>query len=321
MASKDIIMNNDPVTRRTALKTLVWVSGGAVVTMVSGWPFKGPSMAMAKSPKTGFIVEGVGQQDGYSIRILLKKVFDATGGISRFISRGDVVALKPNLSWARRPELAATTNPELLKAMVELCIEAGAKKVRIVDHTIHDARRCFAITEAGKVAKETGADLVYPRSSLMKRMKIHGRRLDIWPIFVPLVEADKVINMPIAKHHSLSNLTIGMKNWIGGVGGLRSALHQDIHQTVVDLAQFFNPAITLVDAVKILVRNGPSGGSRSDVVTKNTLILSDDPVAADAKASMLFGYKPEELGFIRLAREQGLGIYDFEQLNQKQVIL
>jgi uncharacterized protein (DUF362 family) len=321
MASKDIITNNDPVTRRTALKTLVWVSGGAVVTMVSGWPFKGPSMVMAKSPETGFIVEGVGQQDGYSIGILLKKVFDATGGISRFISRGDVVALKPNLSWARRPELAATTNPELLKAMVELCIEAGAKKVRIVDHTIHDARRCFAITEAGKVAKETGADLVYPRSSLMKRMKIRGRRLDIWPIFVPLVEADKVINMPIAKHHSLSNLTIGMKNWIGGAGGLRSALHQDIHQTVVDLAQFFNPAITLVDAVKILVRNGPSGGSRSDVVTKNTLILSDDPVAADAKASMLFGYKPEELGFIRLAREQGLGIYDFEQLNQKRVIL
>lgn len=321
MTLKYIITKNDPVTRRTALKTLAWISGGAVISMVGGLPLKEPTIVMAESPETGFIVEGIGQQDGYSIGTLLRKVFDAAGGISRFISRGDVVALKPNLSWARRPELAATTNPELLKSMVELCLEAGAKKVRIVDHTIHDARRCFAITEAGKVAKETGADLVYPRSSLMRRMKIRGRRLDIWPVFVPLVEADKVINMPIAKHHSLSNLTIGMKNWIGGVGGRRSALHQDIHQTVVDLAQFFNPSLTLVDAIKILVRNGPSGGSLSDVVPKHTLILSNNPVAVDAKASILFGHKPGELGFIRLAQEQGLGIYDFEQLDQKRVIL
>jgi uncharacterized protein (DUF362 family) len=274
---------------------------------------------MAKDPEKGFIVEGIGRQDGYAIGDLTQKVFDAAGGLSRFISRGDVVALKPNLSWARRPELAATSNPELLKNVIQLCLDAGAKKVRVVDHTIHNARRCFAITGAGKVAKETGADLVYPRSTLMKDMKIHGRRLDVWPVFVPLIEADKVINMPIAKHHSLSSLTIGMKNWIGGVGGRRSALHQDIHQTIVDLTQFFHPTLILVDAIHILTRNGPSGGSPADVKPKHTLILSNDPVAADAKAAMLFGHKPERLGFIQLAQEQGLGTYDFNQLDQKQV--
>ena len=317
----ETLKSNDSITRRTTLKRLFWISGGTIVSLAGGWPLRDPAVALAKDSEKRFIVEGVGLQDGYSIMELTKNVFDAAGGIGQFISRGDVVALKPNLSWARRPELAATTNPELLRCMVQLCLDAGAKKVRIVDNTIHDARRCFAITDAGRVAKETDADLVYPRSTLMKKMKIQGRRLDVWPVFVPLIEADKVINMPIAKHHSLSSLTIGMKNWIGGVGGRRSALHQDIHQTIVDLAQFFKPTLTLVDAIRILTRNGPSGGSLGDVAVKNILILSNDPVAVDARASMLFGHDPKNLRFIQLAQEQGLGIYDFSQLNQKRITL
>jgi len=320
MAQKEIITINDPVSRRTTLKRLLRISGGLALSAFSGYCFKGPGPARAKD-NARFIIEGLGQKDGYSVKELTKMVFEAAGGVSRFISRGDVVVIKPNISWARRPDLAATTNPELLRAVIELCYNAGAKKVRIADNTIESARRCFALTGAGKVAKETGADLVYPRSSLMKRMKIHGHRLDVWPVFVPLKEADKVINLPIAKHHSLCDLTLGMKNWIGAVGGRRNSLHQDIHQTVVDLARFFNPTLTLIDATRVLIRNGPSGGSFSDVIVKNMLILSNDPVAADAKASMLFGYNPGDLGFIKLGRKWGLGTYDFQQLDQEKVIL
>jgi len=280
-----------------------------------------PASVWAGSEKKGFIVEGLGQKEGYAVKELIRKVFDAAGGITGFVSRGDVVAIKPNISWARRPDLAATTNPEVLEGVIELCYEAGAKKVRIADNTIHDARRCFAVTGAGAVAKRTNADLVYPRSSLMKRMKLHGHRLDVWPVFVPLLEADRLINLPIAKHHATSTLTLGMKNWIGAVGGRRNALHQDIHQTIVDLARFFNPTLTLIDATRIMTRNGPSGGSLSDVVIKNTLILSDDQVAADAKASMLFGLSPAQIGHISLGQKWGIGTYDLRQLDQKKVIL
>ena len=171
------------------------------------------------------------------------------------------------------------------------------------------------------VAKKTGADLVYPRSSLMKTMKLGGYRLGSWSVFVPLVEADKLINLPVAKHHSLCNLTLGMKNWIGGVGGSRRSLHQDIHQTIVDLAHFFKPTVTLIDATRIMTKNGPSGGSINDVSVTNTLILSDDPVAADAKATLLFNRKPKEIGFIRIAQKQGLGTYNFQRLHQKKVVL
>ncbi len=312
---------NESMTRRASLKKLLQISAGVALTGLGRWPLSGLGSVWAEAGKRGFIVEGVGQTKGYAVKELTRKVFDAVGGITQFVSKGDVVVIKPNISWARRPELAATTNPEVMEAVIELCQEAGAKKVRIADHTIHKARRCFAITGAGMVAKKTGADLVYPRSSLMKEMKIQGQRLDVWPVFVPLVEADKVINLPVAKHHSLSSLTLGMKSWIGAVGGRRSSLHQDIHQTIVDLAQFFKPTVTLIDATRIMTKNGPSGGSLSDVAIKNTLILSNDPVAADASGAKLFDYTPEKIGFIRLGQKWGLGTYDFQKLDQKKVVL
>ena len=307
------------MTRRESIRKLLQLSGGIALGGAAVWTV--PLSALAETKNSGFIVEGIGQAQGYSVKELTRKVFDAAGGIHSFISKGDVVAIKPNISWARRYELAATTNPEVLEAVVELCQEAGAKKIRIADNTIHDARRCFALSGAGLVAQKTGTDLVHPRSSLMKKMNLKGNRLDVWPVFVPLVEADKLINLPVAKHHSLSTLTLGMKNWIGGVGGSRWSLHQDIHQTIVDLAQFFNPTVTLIDAIRIMTRNGPSGGSAGDVSVKNTLILSDDPVAVDAKATLLFGRKPQSIGFIRLGKKWGLGTDDFQKLDQKKVVL
>ena len=312
---------NEPITRRETIRKLFKISGGLALTGALPLAAHIPRSTWADTEKKGFLIEGIGQKEDYSVKALTEKVFEAAGGIGRFVSKGDVVVIKPNISWARPPHLGATTNPEVLKSVIELCQEAGAKKVRIADNTIHNAKRCFAITGTGAVAKKTGADLIYPRSSLMRDMKINGQRLDVWPVFVPLVEADKVINLPVAKHHSLSSLTLGMKNWIGAVGGSRWSLHQDIHQTVIDLAQFFKPAVTLIDATRIMTKNGPSGGSASDVVTKNRLILGSDPVATDAMAAMLFGIQPEKIGFISLGKKWGLGTYDLESLNQKKVVI
>lgn len=310
---------NTPMTRRESIQKMLRISSG--IALAGTTSLASPLSALA-AQKNGIIVEGIGEAEGYSIKTLTRNVFDAAGGINKFISKGDVVVIKPNISWARKPKFAATTNPEVLAAVVELCQEAGAKKVRIADNTIHDARRCFALSGAGRIAKKTGADLVYPRSSMMKNMKIKGNRLDgDWPVFVPLIEADKIINLPVAKSHSLCTLTLGMKSWIGGVDGNRWELHQDIHETIVDLARFFKPTVTLIDAIRIMTRNGPSGGSMADVATKNTLILSDDPVAADARATRLFDLKPEKIGFIRLGQKWGLGTYDFDKLNKKKVVL
>lgn len=314
-------MKDCPITRRESIKRMLRLSGGLALTGIVSGPFHAAFSASAEPGNGKFIVEAIGQSDSVSAKVLTRKVFEGAGGIQKFISKQDVVAIKPNLSWARAPHLAATTNPEVLETVVALCQEAGAKKVMIIDHTIHDARRCFALTGAGAVAKKTGADLIFPRPSLMREMKIHGNRLDVWPVYVPVVEADKIINLPIAKVHVLSDLTLGMKNWIGAVGGRRSALHQDIHQTVADLAQFFKPTLTLIDAIRIMISNGPSGGSESDVVAGNRLILSNDPVAADARAALLFNRRPEDIGYIRLAKEQGIGTFDFKTMTDRKVVV
>ena len=312
---------NQPITRRESIRKLLQLSGGLALSGAAAWSVQSPLAARAASGKKKFMVEGLGQTEKYDVKELTRRTFEAAGGMNRFVSKGDVVVVKPNLSWARAPQFAATTHPEVMEAVVELCQEAGAKQVRIADNTIHDARRCFAVTGAGMVAKNTGADLIYPRSSMMRDMKLQGNKLDVWPVFVPLIEADTLINLPVAKHHSLSTLTLGMKNWIGGVGGSRWSLHQDINVTVVDLAQFFRPTVTLIDAIRVMHRNGPSGGSISDVAYKNTLILSDDPVAADARDAVLFDRKPEQLGFIRLAHTGDLGTYDYQKLDQRKVVL
>ena len=307
------------MTRRESIKRLLHLSGSlALVGFVTG-SVRGPLLAWAGAKETGFIVEGVGSEEGYSEKELVRKVFEAAGGMRRFVSRGDVVVIKPNISWARPVHLGATTNPEVLQAVIELCQEAGAKKVRIADNTIDDAGFCFKVTGAEAVASNTGAELVYPTSSLMRDMNLRGNRLDVWPVYLPLVEADKVINLPVAKHHILSSLTLGMKNWIGAVGGRRWSLHGDIHENIVDLAQFFKPTVTLIDATRIMTKNGPSGGSSSDVAKRNTLVLSDDPIAADAKAAMLFGKTPMDIGFIRLGQKWGLGTSDFQSLVQKRI--
>ncbi len=313
-------MKNQPMTRRESLKKICKISGGIVAAGCLPVSVVSKIVNAADTPEK-WIIEGHGQSSGYSVRELTRAVFEKAGGMNRFVSKGDVVVLKVNISWAREPALAATTNPEVMEAVIELCQEAGAAKVRIADNTIHDAGRCFSITGAGRVAQTTGADLIHPRSSMMRKMNLHGNRLDVWPVFTPLVEADKVINLPVAKVHGLSKLTLGMKNWIGGVDGRRSALHQDIHQSIVDLAQFFKPHLTLIDATRIMVSNGPSGGSPSDVRVANRLILATDPVGADAKGAGLFDEKPEDISFIRLADKWGLGSMDLKQFKQDLVTI
>ena len=121
-----------------------------------------------------FIVEGFGQTGNFSVKDLTQKVFEAAGGIGQFVSKGDVVVIKTNISWARPQKMAATTNPEVLQAVIELCQEAGAKKVRIADNTIDNAKFCFSVSGAADVAKITGAELINPDSSLMREMKLQG---------------------------------------------------------------------------------------------------------------------------------------------------
>jgi len=256
---------------------------------------------------------------GPSPEKLVRAAVDALGGMKRFISRGDVVVVKPNIGWDRIPEQAGNTNPEVVAAVVKLCYEAGAKKVKVFDRPVNDPRRCYIQSGIEPAAKAVDADVSHMDDRKFKEMAINGLVLKSWPLYSEIFEADKVINVPIAKHHGLAKLTLAMKNWMGVMGGSRRVIHQNLDASLVDLAMKVKPALTVIDAVRILTANGPQGGDLRDVKKVDTIIAGVDQVAIDAYGATLFGMQGKDLGYVRVAAEHTFGVMDLNKLNIKKI--
>lgn len=246
---------------------------------------------------------------------ITKAAIDAFGGMKKFISRDDIVVVKPNMAWDRLPEQGATTNPEVVAAIVSLCYEAGAKKVKVFDRPVNDPRRCYVQSGIAEAARAAGAVVSFMDERKFKNMKIGGQALREWPLYEEIIEADKVINVPIAKHHGLAKLTMSMKNWMGAMGGERNRIHQKLDRSLVDLSLVIKPTLTVLDAVRILTANGPQGGNLADVRLLNTVIAGTDQVAVDSYGATLFGMKGSDLGYVRIAAEAGLGTMDLSKVN------
>jgi len=252
---------------------------------------------------------------GEDPRMLVRRAVEEIGGIRRFISRGDVVVVKPNMSWDRTPEQAANTNPDLVAEVVRLCLEAGPARVIVTDISTHEPRRVYQRSGIAAAASAAGAVVLFPEDRKFKEVDLKGEILTTWPVFEPFLSADKVINVPIAKQHSLTGATLGMKNWYGILGGQRHRLHQRIHESLADLAGFMRPTLTIMDAYRILARNGPTGGDLADVELKKTLIAGTDPVAVDAYTARAFwNIAPERMTYLRMAKSRGLGEIDLEKV-------
>ena len=244
----------------------------------------------------------------------------ATGGMKAFVSKGDVVVIKPNIGWDRTPEQAATTNPVVVATLVAMCLEAGAKTVKVFDRPCNDPRRCYVQSQIEPKASAAGAEVSHINDRKFKDVAIpKGKAITSWPLYTDVLDADKVINVPIAKHHSLSRLTLSMKNWMGVMGGSRGRIHQDINESLVDLATIIKPTLTVLDAMLILTANGPQGGSLKDVKVMNTLVVGMDQVAVDSYGATLFGLKGSDLGVVAAAQRRGMGNADLDKLVIKKI--
>jgi uncharacterized protein (DUF362 family) len=250
---------------------------------------------------------------------LVRRAVDAMGGMKRFVSRGDVVVVKPNIGWDRMPIHAANTNPDVVGAVVQMAFEAGAKKVVVADGSCNDPNRCFQRSGIWRKAYSLGAEVVLPAEHRFRTTRMKGEILDEWPIFTTLVDADKVINVPVAKHHNLAKYTAAMKNWYGVLGGRRNRLHQNIDVSIADLATFMRPTLVVVDAMRVLMRNGPQGGNIDDTKVMNTVFATVDQVAADAYGATLIGQHRDNLPYVKMGHERGLGTMYWEQLRVKEV--
>lgn len=265
------------------------------------------------APDAAFPVVAVAKSSKDPV-VLTERAIAAVGGIRRFVSRGDVVAIKPNIGWDRMPAHAANTNPKVVATVARLCLEAGAARVVVTDASCNEARRSFQRSGIWRAAHEVGADVVLPFEHRFRAMRLKGDLLDEWPVYTPLIEADRVINVPVAKHHNLSLYTGAMKNWYGVLGGRRNRLHQNIHLSIADLATFMRPTLTVLDATRVLLRNGPQGGNLADAQDFHQVLAGTDEVLLDSYGAGLVGVTPSAIGYLRLGVERGLGDMDVSRI-------
>ena len=255
-----------------------------------------------------------------------RKAVDLLGGMKAFVSRGDVVVLKPNIGWDRTPEQAANTDPEFVVTVAEMCLAAGAKAVRVFDRTCNDPRRCYVTSGiqeaverfARKNRVEDAVRIYHVEDRKFVRTAIpNALAIKEWELYRDALDADKIVNVPIAKHHSLAGITLGLKNMMGVMGGNRGQIHSRLSECLVDVHRRLPVALTMNDAGRVLMRNGPTGGNLADVKSFGKAIASRDVVAADViAAERIFQRSPGDVPHLVKAMESGLGVTSLAQIRR-----
>ena len=246
--------------------------------------------------------------EGNDYSATTRNALNALGGMQRLIKTGNVVVVKPNLGWDRKPEYAANTHPLVVRTVVEECLKAGAKKVKVFDNPCNDPRRCYENSGVAAALKGMkNVELKHMEEERFKNTKLNGAFLKEWELYDEALSADVFINVPVAKHHGLTKLSLGLKNIMGIMGGNRGYIHRSIDDAIVDVHKIVRSHLTVIDATRILLNHGPQGGNLKDVKVLNKVIACRDTVAADAYATTFFGLNPSDISTTVTASKRGLG--------------
>jgi uncharacterized protein (DUF362 family) len=310
------------LTRRQFLKLTRAVAGAAA----AGAAFLGPSCTPQSTgrreppgPTADQAYLAVAR--GGDPAAITRAAVDALGGIERFVHPGDDVIIKPNICVDYHPpEYAATTNPTVVGTLVALSLGAGARRVRVMDTPLGGTpESAYAVTGIKDEVEAAGGVMEIMSPVKFAETPIpDGQDITSWQLYRDIMETNVLINVPIAKDHSLARLSLGMKNLMGVI--LQPNLfHRNLGQRVADLASLVRPTLTVVDAVRILVDHGPTGGSLNDVQQADTVIASHDIVAADAWAATLFGFTGSDVDYVRIAAEMGLGIAALDTVEIEEI--
>ena len=254
---------------------------------------------------------------------LFDRGIEALGGMGRFVKKGQTVVVKPNIGWNVGPERAANTHPRLVRRIIEHCLQAGAKQVYVFDHTCDAWRDSYRASGIEQAVKEAGGKIAPGNSEgyFQTVAVAKGQRLREAKEHELILQSDVFINVPVLKSHGGARLTVAMKNLMGIVWDRGEWHANDLHQCIADFASYRKPDLNVVDAYNVMMRHGPRGVSAADVVNMQSQLLSTDLVTADAAAAKLFGLEPDTVGYIRLAKEMGVGRGDLENLVIRRIVL
>ncbi|NLW80290.1 MAG: DUF362 domain-containing protein [Desulfovibrionales bacterium] len=306
------------MNRRHFLKNVVkgTVVAGSAVALGN----YAPLLAATGQPAPAYDLVAV---RGGEPEVMFDQAMASLGGMQTFVPKGSRVLVKPNIGWDVTPDRAGNTNPKLVGRIIEHCLGAEAREVSVFDHACDPWMQCYRNSGIEMAVRSAGGKIVSGDSEgYYQRVSVPGgRRLGEVKVHELFLEADVVINVPVLKHHSSTMLTIGMKNLMGVVWDRGYWHRNDLHQCIADFMTFRRPALTVVDAYNVMKQNGPRGLSVGDIVLMQSLIVSTDPVAADAAAAKLFGVEPADIRHIQLASEMNLGRMDLSGLSINRIRL
>ncbi|MBN2452555.1 MAG: DUF362 domain-containing protein [Lentisphaeria bacterium] len=303
--------------RRQALKAL---AGGSAAIVAGPHLLLGRKASAQDAPAA--LPDLVAVRNGEPAA-MVDKALEALGGIGRFVPKGASVVVKPNIGWAREPETGADTNPELVKRIVELCLNAGAAKVYVFDHSVSPGRACYEKSGIEAAAKAAGA-IVVPGDDPKHYQKVeipNAKTLATVDVHELVLGSDVLINVPVLKHHMGSKATVAMKNLMGVVWDRRAYHKQGLHPCIAEFCLFCKPALNIVDAYRVTVANGPQRARPEDVQTQKMLLASTDIVAVDAAAVRVLGTTPQEANHIAMAADLKIGRLDLDNLDIRRVAL
>jgi uncharacterized protein (DUF362 family) len=250
-----------------------------------------------------------------------RKALEAMGGISRFVKKGQRVVLKPNMSFSRTPDFSATTHPLVVATAAQACIEAGAQQVLILDHTLQRAEFCLERTGIRDACKNIPGVhvLALQEKKFFHEIKIpQGKVLERVEVMKEILDSQVLINIPVAKSHSATGVSLGMKGLMGMIWDRESFHSQyNINQAIADLATVIKPQLTILDATRALASGGPGGPG--EVKKPNLVIAGIDPVAVDSYGVTVVpwygqNFKGRQVEHLLVAYQRGLGKIDIDQL-------
>ncbi|MBE3069781.1 MAG: DUF362 domain-containing protein [Planctomycetes bacterium] len=281
-------------TRRAFLGAAGAAALGAVALPgCSGGPAEGgPAVRIRPHPaaeewKTRVGLATGGDDPARNVRTAVEKLCGPDGART-FVRQGDIVVVKPNIGWGQVPEMGATVNPAVVAATVRMCLDAGAAKVKVFDNSVGTDSKCYEFSGIEKAARDAGADVFLCARHRFRTLAFDDprcTRLTEWPIYEDVLTADVLVNVAVAKTHNLCAVTLCMKNLMGTQGGDRGKMHQELGQNLADLNVMIRPTLNILDATRVMIAGGPSGGRRDQVVDGRTIVCGTSSVTVDCWAA------------------------------------
>ncbi|MBR4653757.1 MAG: DUF362 domain-containing protein [Kiritimatiellae bacterium] len=293
------------IGRRTFIKTGAAAAGAAAM----------PDVALAEEPRSAIVVV-----HGTDIAKMVEAGMARMGGWDKFFKPGTKVALKPNIAWNSTPEQGGNTHPDIIRAFVLAAEARKVKQVAIPENTCHPEKKTFVTSGVRDALKGTGAKLYRPKPADYRPVAVpKGRICKEAKVAGDLLDADCLVNMPVAKHHGGATLSLSMKNWMGAIdNSSRRSWHRNgLHQCIADFSTFLKPTLVVIDATRIMLDNGPQGPGR--LAHPHEIIFATDPVAADTYAASLFKKTPKDVPHIGLAAELGVGCADIAKIKVERI--